>query len=243
MIALFDRTRTGVGRWVHTSLLESQIFMLDFQAARWLMDGEVAGQAGNDHPTFIPMGVFPASDGHINIAASSDRLWTRFCDAIEKPEWKDRDEWKTAGARSRLRKEINAAIGEVTKLKPSAHWIELLEESGIPCGPIYSIDQVFADPQVRHLAMATPIAHPRLGQTNVVNSALNISGVEKGVRTPIPAKCCANSATQTTKSRRCAPTASSDLLTKSQRRKHDQSGRILFAFIGERLWAWSRIKS
>jgi crotonobetainyl-CoA:carnitine CoA-transferase CaiB-like acyl-CoA transferase len=187
MMALFDRTRTGVGRWVHTSLLESQIFMLDFQAARWLMDGEVAGQAGNDHPTFIPMGVFPASDGHINIAASSDRLWTRFCDAIEKPEWKDRDEWKTAGARSRLRKEINAAIGEVTKLKPSAHWIELLEESGIPCGPIYSIDQVFADPQVRHLAMATPIAHPRLGQTNVVNSALNISGVEKGVRTPVPA--------------------------------------------------------
>ena len=87
-MALFDRTRTGVGRWVHTSLLEAQIFMLDFQASRWLMDKEVAKQAGNDHPTGIPTGVFPTSDGHINIAAASERVWERMCDAIGHPEWK-----------------------------------------------------------------------------------------------------------------------------------------------------------
>ncbi|MEO8713388.1 MAG: CoA transferase, partial [Acetobacteraceae bacterium] len=122
MLALFDRERTGVGRWVTTSLLESQVFMLDFQASRWLMAHEVAGQAGNDHPTGIPTGVFPSSDGHINIAASSARLWERFCEAIERPDWKNKPEWKTQHGRSKDRKAINAAIGEITRTKPAAHW-------------------------------------------------------------------------------------------------------------------------
>ena len=135
MVVLFERVRTGVGRWVHTSLLESQVFMLDFQAARWLMNGEVAGQAGNDHPTGIPMGVFPSSDGYINIAASSNNLWKRFCDAIDRPEWKSREEWKTPGRRSADRKAINAAIGEVTRLKPAAYWIESLSR------PAFRADQ------------------------------------------------------------------------------------------------------
>src|SRR6201989_2133665 len=87
MMALFDRERTGVGRWVTTSLLEAQVFMLDFQASRWLMEGEIAGQAGNDHPTGVPTGVFPASDGNINISASSSRMFTRLCEAIDRPDW------------------------------------------------------------------------------------------------------------------------------------------------------------
>src|SRR5690348_2647981 len=151
MMAIYDRERTGVGRWVTTSLLEAQIFMLDFQASRWLMAKEVAPQAGNDHPTGIPTGVFPTSDGHINIAASSSRVFTRFCEAIERPDWLQKEEWKTQTGRSRDRKAINAAISEITCTKPSAHWIELFEANGIPCGPIYTIDQVFADPQVKHL--------------------------------------------------------------------------------------------
>ncbi len=186
MMALFERERTGVGRWVHTSLLESQVFMLDFQGARWLMQGEVPGQAGNDHPTLIPTGVFPASDGYINIAASSGRLWERFCDAIGRPEWKAREEWKTGARRSDRRKEINAAIAEVTQRKPASYWIELFEKAGVPCGPIYSIDQVFADPQVQHLGLAASMTHPRLGHTQVVNSAINMSGTTKGVRSPTP---------------------------------------------------------
>ena len=186
MTALFDRERTGVGRWVTTSLLESQIFMLDFQASRWLIAKEVAGQAGNDHPTGIPTGVFPTSDGHINIAASSARLWERFCDTIDKPEWKEKEEWKTQKGRSADRKVINATIGEVTKTKSARHWIELFEEAGIPCGPIYSIDQVFADPQVQHLGMARKMEHPTLGTEEVVASAINISGYSKDIRLPTP---------------------------------------------------------
>jgi crotonobetainyl-CoA:carnitine CoA-transferase CaiB-like acyl-CoA transferase len=186
MIALFDRQRTGVGRWVTTSLLEAQIFMLDFQASRWLMAKEVAQQAGNDHPTGIPTGVFPTSDGYINIAASSARLWERFCEAIERPDWKTKEEWKTQKGRSADRKAINEAIGEVTRTRPAAHWIELFEGAGIPCGPIYTIDQVFADPQVKHLGMARRMDSPALGATEVIASAINISGIPKDVRTPTP---------------------------------------------------------
>jgi formyl-CoA transferase len=184
MMALFDRTRTGVGRWVHTSLLEAQIFMLDFQASRYLIKQEVAGQAGNDHPTGIPSGVFPASDGQINISAPSPRVWSRFCDAIGKPEWKEKPEWSTPVRRSGQRAEINGAISEVTRQKPSAHWVELFEEVGVPCGPINTIDQVFADPQVQHLGMATPVTCPRMGEYKLVSSPLNVAGVSRGIRSP-----------------------------------------------------------
>ena len=160
--------------------------MLDFQASRWLIAKEVAPQAGNDHPTGIPTGVFPTSDGHINIAASSARLWERFCDTIQKPEWKEKPEWKTQKGRSTDRKTINATIGEVTKTKSANHWIELFEEAGIPCGPIYTIDQVFADPQVQHLGMARKMQHPELGTEEVVASAFNISGYSKDIRLPTP---------------------------------------------------------
>ena len=140
------------------------------------------GQAGNDHPTGIPTGVFPTSDGHINIAASSARVFSRFCEAIGHKEWLENEEWKTQAGRSNNRLAINAAISEITVTKPSKHWIELFEANGIPCGPIYSIDQVFADPQVKHLGMATKMKSPYVGETEVVASAINISGFSKAIR-------------------------------------------------------------
>jgi crotonobetainyl-CoA:carnitine CoA-transferase CaiB-like acyl-CoA transferase len=184
-MALFDRTRTGVGRWVHTSLLESIIFMLDFQASRWLMKGEVAKQAGNDHPTGTPTGVFPSSDGYFNIAAASERVWMRLCDAIGHPEWKENPDWNTRAKRTENRKAVNDAISEVTRHKPSAHWVELFEEAGVPCGPINSVDQTFADPQVKHLGMATPMQGVN-GETNVVSSPINMEGLSKKVRRATP---------------------------------------------------------
>jgi formyl-CoA transferase len=182
MMALYQRERTGEGKYVHTSLLESQLFMLDFQASRWLMAGEVAGQSGNDHPTIAPSSAYRTADGYINIAASSPKQWRRLCEAMGHPEWLENAEWRSSGRRSRARVEINAAIAEDTVQKPSAHWVELLEGVGIPCGPIYTIDQAFADPQVRHLGMAAPVDHPRLGPTHMVASPLNISGVDKAIR-------------------------------------------------------------
>jgi crotonobetainyl-CoA:carnitine CoA-transferase CaiB-like acyl-CoA transferase len=186
MMALFERTSTGEGRWVHTSLLEAMVFMLDFQASRWLLAGEVAGQAGNDHPTAIPTGVFPTADRPITIAASSPRMWERFCEALGRPEWQARAEWRTRDGRSERRAEINRAIAAVTATRPSLHWIELLDEAGIPCGPINTIDQVFADPQVEHLALARPVGHPRLGAQLLVGTPINFEGMENEIRRPTP---------------------------------------------------------
>ena len=185
-MALFDRSRTGEGRWVHTSLLESLIFMLDFQAARYLVKGEVAGQAGNDHPTMTPTGVFPTSDGHMNIAASSTRLWLRLCDALGRPDWKNRSEWSTQLGRTQHRPEINREIAEITRQQPAAHWVAIFEAAGIPAGPINTIDKVFADPQVQHLGIAAPVDTPLFGATRMVASALNFDGMPREIRTPTP---------------------------------------------------------
>ncbi|MEO3473288.1 CoA transferase [Roseomonas sp. CAU 1739] len=182
MMALWERQKTGKGRYVHTSLLEAMVFMLDLQAARYLMDGEVPGQAGNDHPVNIPMGAFDTADKPVNIAASSPKMWAQFAEAVGHKEWLEVEEWKTAKGRSADRKRLNAAIAEVFKQQPSEHWIDLLERIGIPCGPINKVDQVFADPQVQHLRMAMPMQHPTRGATHLVSSAINIEGVESAVR-------------------------------------------------------------
>ncbi len=182
MVALFERERTGEGRWVHTSLLETQLFLLDFQASRWLMAGEVPGQTGNDHPTIAPSSAYRTADGWINIAASSPAQWKRFCQAMGRNDWLENVEWRSSGRRSRARADINAAIAAETIRQPSAHWVNLLEEAGIPCGPIYTVDQAFADPQVKHLGVAAPVTHPRLGPTYMVASPLNLVGVEKSIR-------------------------------------------------------------
>jgi formyl-CoA transferase len=154
LTALLEREVSGEGQWVQTSLLQAQIFMLDFQAARWLMDKDVAQQAGNDHPTSIPTGVFKTSDGYINIATTGGRIWTRFAEAIGAPDLPNRPEYATAPDRSKNRKALNAEINKYTETKSSETWVKEFNAAGVPCGPIYAIDQVFADAQVQHLGMA-----------------------------------------------------------------------------------------
>ncbi|HVN29830.1 MAG TPA: CoA transferase, partial [Candidatus Binataceae bacterium] len=147
---------------------------------------EVAGQAGNDHPTGIPMGTFPTSDGYINLAASGGRLWKSMCEVMGKPEWMEKPEWKTGGGRSKDRAALNATISEVTKTKSAAYWMETLEAAGVPCGPINRIDQMFADPQVKHLGLAAPVTHESRGATELVSSPLNLSDVPKDIRYAAP---------------------------------------------------------
>ena len=175
MLALYNRERTGKGQWVHTSLIEAQIFMLDFQASRWLMKGEVAKQAGNDHPTSIPTGVFPTKDGYINIAAAGDKMWKRAAEALGAKSLLDHPEHATPALRSQHRKALNERLAEVTKTNTSAHWIEALNTAGVPCGPINSIDMTFAEPQVQHLGIARPVNHPALGDIKVVGQPINLS--------------------------------------------------------------------
>jgi crotonobetainyl-CoA:carnitine CoA-transferase CaiB-like acyl-CoA transferase len=186
LLALLDREVSGKGRWVHTSLLEAQLAMLDFQATRWLIKGEVPPQAGNDHPTGIPTGVFPTKDGPINIAASGANIWTRFCKAIKSEEWLTDPRFAKAPDRSKNRKELNGLIGEKTKHYGAQELIKILNDAGVPSGPIYTIDQVFADPQVVHLQMARPVKHKKLGELKVVPQPNNISGMSKAIRSPAP---------------------------------------------------------
>jgi len=174
LVALLEREQSGEGQWVRTSLLQAQIAMLDFQAARWLIGKARPPQAGNNHPTSIPTGVFPTSDGHINIAASNPHMFRRLCTALGAPEMITDPRFADEKARSQNRSAINEAIGAITRTKTSLEWIEALNAASVPCGPIYHVDEVFADPQVKHLGMATPVHSEVLGDLEVVNQAIEL---------------------------------------------------------------------
>ena len=176
VLALLDRERTGEGQWVHTSLIEAQIFMLDFQAARYLMKGEVAGQEGNNHPTAPGTGMFQTADGYINIAASGDNLWRRFCEAAgDQGSARPIPTSRPSPPRAKNRTALIAHLNEIIRRHPNAYWVELLNKAGVPCGPINTIDKVFADPQVQHLGIATPVDHPKLGPQKVVGQPIHMS--------------------------------------------------------------------
>jgi formyl-CoA transferase len=186
MAALLEREQSGQGQWVKTSLLEACVALLDFQAARWLIDGEVPGQAGNDHPTVFPTGVFPTRDGSINIAATGDRAFNNFAAAIGLPDLPNDERFANGRARARNREALRALCEDKTREFGSEELVEKLNEAGVPSGPILTIDQVFASAQVQHLQMAAPVDSPR-GAMNLVRPAFNLSRTPPSVRTAAPA--------------------------------------------------------
>jgi formyl-CoA transferase len=185
-VALLERETSGEGQWVQTSLLQAQISMLDFQAARWLVAREVPGQAGNDHPTSIPTGVFPSSDGHINIAASGQHIFARLCKAIGAERLLEDPDFATGEKRSKNRKRLHEELGACTRRWDSKTLVEMLNAASVPSGPIYTIDQVFADPQVEHVRMAVPMPHPSERETAVVNQAVALSRTPSVIDRPTP---------------------------------------------------------
>ncbi len=188
LTALLEREVSGEGQWVQSSLLQAQIALLDFQATRWLVDGEVPPQAGNDHPTLIPTGLFKTADGYINIAVGGEPMWRKFCDLLGVPEWPQDARFRNARERSKNRAALNGLIGGITVKRNSAEWVALMNEAGIPTGPIYSIDQVFADPQVQHLGMAETVQHPERGPMQLVAQPIKMSRSRARLETATPAK-------------------------------------------------------
>lgn len=182
LVALAERERSGRGQWIHTSLLEAQIATMDFQAARYLIDREVAGQSGNDHPYSTPMGVVATADGHINIAVGGEGQWRDFCLALERPDLRDDPRFATQDERFAHRPALAAILKDIFLERTSRDWLTLLEAHNVPAGPIHSIDAVFDDPQVRHLGIAVPQVHPVRGPIEVVGQPINL------VRTPASAK-------------------------------------------------------
>ena len=175
LLALLHRERTGEGQWVHTSLLESMMSKLDFQGARYTMKGEVADQQGNDHPTQVPMGTFEAKDGFVNIAAFGDVMWKRFCDALGAKELFDDPNYQTVRDRSSRHNRIKEDMNKVTSQRTVSDLVGVLNEAGVPTGPINNIGEGFEDAQVKHLKLAKPAPHAELGDLNLVRSPINLS--------------------------------------------------------------------
>ncbi|MGM5024416.1 CaiB/BaiF CoA transferase family protein [Tardiphaga sp. 367_B4_N1_1] len=175
LTALLERDVSGQGQWVQTSLLEAQIFMLDFQAARWLMEQDVPKQAGNNHPTSIPTGVFKTSDGYINIATTGGKIWERCAQAVGAPELITHPDYATGPARSKNRDALNAAISACTEKRTTEEWVNDLNAAGVPCGPIYSVDQMFADAQVKHLGLAQDVPNDQNRKITLVGQPFTLS--------------------------------------------------------------------
>ena len=186
LVALHQRVRTGEGRWVQTSLLEAMIAMMDFQAARWTVAGEVPAQEGNDHPTMTPMGCFPTADGHVNVAGAGGRLWRSLCEVVGLPELLADPRFETTAGRTAHRAELNALVGGRLRTRTTAEWVAALNEAGVPAGPVYRVDELFDDPQVRHLDLVTTVEHPVLGPLGLVRNAVSTDRPVATVRDPSP---------------------------------------------------------
>jgi crotonobetainyl-CoA:carnitine CoA-transferase CaiB-like acyl-CoA transferase len=186
MVALLERESSGKGQWVQSSLLQAGVSLLDFQAARYLMEKEVPPQVGNDHPTSMPTSAYKTRDGHINVAASGEGMWASLCKVIGREDMLESPEFKGGKKRAENRKKLNSQIEEALQKKTSAEWIEIMNKAGIPCGPIYKIDEMFADPQVKHLGIATPVEHPKLGRYDVLANAASLSRTPARVAAATP---------------------------------------------------------
>jgi formyl-CoA transferase len=186
MVALLEREKSGEGQQIETSLLEAQIFLLDFQAARWLIDHVVPRQAGNNHPTSIPTGVYPTVDGHINIATTGQPTWSRLCNALGAAALMDEPDYASAALRSKNRDALNARLNKIFATKTSAQWIATLNAAGVPCGPIYAIDEMFADPQVQHLGIVKNVESAKLGTLQVMRQPLSLSRTPSSIVAPTP---------------------------------------------------------
>jgi formyl-CoA transferase len=186
MVALLEREQSGKGQWVQSSLLQAGISLLDFQAARYLMEGEVPPQVGNDHPTSMPTSAYKTKDGHINVAASGEGMWAGLCKAIGREDMLTSPDFKGGKKRAENRAKLNSILNESLSKKTGAEWIEILNKAGIPCGPIYKVDEVFADPQVKHLGIAATVEHPKLGRKQILANAAVLSRTPAKVVAPTP---------------------------------------------------------
>jgi len=174
-VALLEREQSGKGQFLHTSLLESMVYMMDFQAARWLSDEEIPTQAGNYHPTSIPTGIYKTADGYINIAVFGSKIWERFCQALERPDWITDPCFADKPSRSDNRDSLNAQINQRLSEAGNHYWIKLLNEIGVACGPISDMKQVFEEPQLQHLGMVKTVVSPHLGPQKIMGQPVQLT--------------------------------------------------------------------
>ncbi|MDI1265860.1 MAG: CaiB/BaiF CoA-transferase family protein [bacterium] len=186
LIALLDREVSGQGRWVQTSLIEAGITLMDFQATRWTMDKKVPPQEGNFHPTNTPMGLYPTSDGFLNLAATSNKNFVKFCKLIDREKMGTDQRFATAPLRARNKEALNEMIAGALCARSTREWFEIMVGAGIPCGPVYNVKDVFADPQVETLRIKRSVKHPRLGEVDLIAQPCEITGFDRALRSATP---------------------------------------------------------
>ena len=174
-VALLEREHSGKGQWLHTSLLEAMMYMMDFQASRWTVDHEIPGQAGNFHPTSMPTGVYKTSDGHINIAVFGGKIWERFAEVMGAPEWITDERYRTKSSRSVHRDPLNAEIEQRLVHNTSDYWIETLNAAGVACGRINNLKQVFEEPQVKHLGILRKVTSTHFGEQTLMGQPVTLT--------------------------------------------------------------------
>ena len=175
LTALLEREVSGRGQWVQSSLLHAGIALMDFQAARYLIGGEVPGQMGNDHPTTMPQSAYPTADGYVNVAAAGQDMWRKLCNVLGRGDLAEHPDYAAPAGRSKNRAALNEELSKLFRTATTAEWIEKLNAAGVPSGPILTVDQVWADPQVQHLGIAAPVMHHTLGEIRVIRQAATLS--------------------------------------------------------------------
>jgi len=186
LVALLERETSGKGQWLHTSLLEAMVYMMDFQTSRYLIDGEVATRAGNFHPTSIPTGVYKARDGYLNIAVFGSKIWERFCTILGAPEWISDPRYHDKAARSVNRESLNEEINRRLAAKDRSYWIAQFNEGGVASGLISDMREVFAEPQIDHLGMVKEVISDRLGPQRLVGQPMQLERTPSAIARAAP---------------------------------------------------------
>jgi crotonobetainyl-CoA:carnitine CoA-transferase CaiB-like acyl-CoA transferase len=184
--ALFNRQKTGKGQMVDVSLLDSQVAWLTYRAGAYFASGEVPQPVGSGHPVIVPYQAFKAKDVYINIAVGNDQLWQKFCKAVGLESVMDDPKFATNAKRVENREAIVKIVGDLIVTKAGEEWLSILEEAGVPCGPIYSVDKIFSDPQVLHRQMMKELDHAKAGKIKVTGIPVKLSDTPGDVKTPPP---------------------------------------------------------
>lgn len=187
LAALRERDRTGLGQKVDVSLLGVQLAQLLNAATAWLLAGEVMERQGTAHPSIVPYQAFAAADGWVLVGGANDRLYQRICGAMGRPDLADDPRFRTNADRVAHREELLAILSELFLQQPVSEWVARLNEAGVPVAPVNRIDQVFEDPQVRHLGQVQEVQHPAAGLLRLVGSPLHLSRTP--VEPPAPPPC------------------------------------------------------
>ena len=185
MTALLERESSGEGQWVRTSLLQAGLQLMDFQAARYLVAGEVPGRVGNEHPTIVPMSAYASADGYVNVGSFGNSMWVRLCEALGRPQLAMRPEYLTTAARLANRALLDDELSAIFVTRGTADWVEAINRVGVPCGPIYKVDELFGDQNI-HLPLHASVQHRRLGSVKLVNQMVELSRTPAQVRSAIP---------------------------------------------------------